>query len=129
MVKRLKILVAVLALFWVGCGEDEVKTEPPTIVGASLECEDDIDEDYQVVSKVLIEITDADRDLVATTIKGTVNGLMMEEFTDPDADERYEWIPSGAFDPPMVCRGEFTIIVEASDLEGQTSRETLVISP
>ena len=88
-----------------------------------------MDEDFQIVEKVLIEIVDADRDLVSTSIMGTVNGLMMDEFTDPDADQKYEWVVSTALDPPVICEGEFTIVVEAADAEGNLTRETLTITP
>lgn len=123
------ILLIGCCLLLAACGEDEVQTEPPTIVGAELQCIDDMDEDFQIVEKVLIEITDADRDLVPSSIMGTVNGLMMDEFTDPDADEKYEWVVSTALDPPVICEGEFTIIVEAADAEGNITRETLTVTP
>lgn len=129
MVQKRLIWLALSAFLWTACGEDEVKTYPPVIVGAELVCGDDIDEDFQVVEKVLVEITDSDRDLVPTSIHGSINGLVMDAFVDPDADEKYEWIPSDGFDPPMICRGEFTVIIEASDIEGQITRETLVITP
>lgn len=127
----MKKLIPILALAFVaiGCEEEEPPPEtPPQIEGATITCADQDGQDYQVVQEVAVTITDPERDLVESSIEGFVNGLEMEGLEDPDADQAYTWSPPSAWNPPMICRGDFTILVRASDATGKSAEETLIVS-
>lgn len=112
----------------VGCGDEPQPTSPPQISAPALTCYDVEGQDYPLVDEVQVTITDPDGDLLSSSVWGTVNGLVME-LSDDDADQVYTWRPPREWDPPMVCRGEYTIIVSARDLEGQESEQTFEVSP
>ena len=122
--------IALVSMALSACEDDEKPQSPPEIGDAKITCKDPrrVGE-YPEFGEIAIAITDAERDLVPSTIKGTINGIVMTGFVDPDADERYSWSPAVETEPPMICKGEFTLIVEASDLGGRTSTKTITVSP
>lgn len=123
--KKLSALIAVAALITLGCEEEEEPPpEPPVIGEVTIECDDVEGQDYALVTEVGVTITDPERDLVESSIEGYINGLEMEGLTDPDADETYTWTPPAAWDPPMICRGEFTVVVRAEDATNLVTEET-----
>ena len=59
---------------------------------------------------------------------GSVNGLVIT-LEDGDAiDDTFEWTPPSSWDPPMVCRGDFRVVIEARDATGLAINETRVVS-
>lgn len=110
-----------------GCKKEPPPTYPPEIVSAQVDCGDAAGEDSPVVQSVGVEITDADRDLLASKIRVTVNGVPIEGLTDDDADDVYTWSPPTAWNPPMVCRGIFQFIVHVEDAEGHEVKTTLEV--
>ena len=123
------IPILAMALLALGCDEEEPPPQtPPQIEGAEITCADEDGEDYPIVQEVAITITDPERDLLQSSIEGFINGLAMEGLEDPDADQAYTWSPPSAWNPPMVCRGDFTILVRAADASGKRAEETLIVS-
>ena len=107
--------------------EEPPPPKPPEILGATVTCADATGQDYQVVSEVGIEIVDPDRDLVASSLFATINGLRMTEIADADADDVFTWTPPASWDPPLVCRGDFTIVAEVVDATNIEVEQTFVI--
>lgn len=126
---KVSILIIILAVC-MGCEDEEKPKNPPEIGDARITCKEPRRQgEYPEVDEVTVLITDVERDLVPSTIKGTINGLAMKDFIDPDADERYSWSPAVESEPPMVCHGEFTMLIEAADLGGRMTTKTLTFSP
>lgn len=110
--------------------EEEKPQSPPTIGEITVECgQPRRAGEYPEIASFTVAISDPERDLVASSIKGVVNGIPMTGFADPDADEKFSWTPPAETEPPMVCRGEFTIVVEAADLGGRSATKTANVSP
>ena len=107
--------------------EEPPPTFPPEVPSASVTCGDASGEDAKVVEEVGITITDADRDLVPSSIHVTVNGVPIDTPTDDDADDVYTWTPPTSWNPPMVCRGIFQFIVSVRDAEGHEVQATLEV--
>lgn len=122
--------LVVVGLVFSGCEEDPKPENAPEIGAATITCKDPrrVGE-YPEFGEIAIAITDVERDLVPSSIKGTINGIPMDGFADPDADEKFTWSPPAETEPPMICRGEFTLVVEAADLGGRISTKTLTVSP
>lgn len=124
---RLAATALVFALMMTGCKKEEPPTYPPEIPEATVTCTDVSGQDYPLVEEIGVTIRDPDRDLVTDTIFVTANGLKLEEIADDDADDVFTWSPPNSWDPPMVCRGKFTIIAEATDAEGKYNKQTIVV--
>lgn len=121
-------LVTVVALLAGACKKEEPPPpEPPEIPEATVTCADASGQDYQVVEEIGVTIRDVDRDLVTSSIFVTANGLKLEELADDDADDVFTWSPPTSWDPPMVCKGDITIVAEATDSEGLTTKQTIVV--
>lgn len=122
--------VFVLGFVFAGCEEEPKPENPPEIGAASITCKEPRrGGEYPEFGEIAIAISDVERDLVPASIKGTINGIPMDGFADPDADEKFTWSPPAETEPPMICRGEFTLVVEAADLGGRISTKTLTVSP
>lgn len=113
----------------IGCSKDEPPPPEPPVLGAvEVDCADAEGQDYQVVSKIRATITDEDRDLVIDSLTGSVNGLVIS-FADGDSiDDEFEWSPPSSWDPPLICRGDLRVIVEAADAKGLTINETRTVA-
>lgn len=121
-------LISLVGLSLIGCKEEEPPpTFPPEIPGATVDCADMPEQDFPVVQEVGVEITDPDGDLLSDSLVVTVNGLLLEEVVDDDADDVYTWSPPTTWDPPMICTGTFQIIVEAQDAEGHQIKQTIEV--
>ena len=121
------LLMGVLSVVALSCKKEEIPTYPPEIGAATVECGDVAGEDAPVLQTVGIEITDADRDLLTASIVASVNGLPIEGLADDDADDVYTWAPPTSWNPPIVCRGIFQIIVQVRDAEGHEVKATLEV--
>lgn len=122
------MLVIVAACALLACKKEEPPPpDPPQVLGATVTCGDASGEDVQVVEEVGVEIVDPDRDLVTSSIFATVNGVPMKEIADDDADNVFTWRPPSSWDPPMACRGAFTIIAEVEDATDLHVKETIVV--
>jgi hypothetical protein len=124
---RLAVAAVAIALMSAGCKKEEEPTFPPEIPEATVTCTDASGQDYPVVEEIGVTIRDPDRDLVTDSIFVTANGLKLDEIADDDADDVFTWSPPNSWDPPMVCRGTFTIIAQATDTEGQHTKQTLEV--
>lgn len=125
---RLVAAAVAVTLLGFGCKKEEPPPpEPPVIPGATVSCTDASGQDFPVVEEIGVEISDVDRDLVTSSIFVTANGLKLEEIADDDADDVFTWSPPTSWDPPMVCRVNFTIIAEATDATGLTTKQTIVV--
>lgn len=121
--------VLATSLAFVAC-EDEKPQSPPIIGEITVECgEPRRPGEYPEIAAFNVAISDPERDLVPSSIKGVVNGIPMTGFEDPDADEKFSWKPPVETEPPMACRGEFTLVVEAADLGGRLATKTATVSP
>jgi len=113
-------MAALLAAI-VGCGgEEEDPPEPPQFANPEIECAEsqDPDVDGRIVSKVSIEITDPDRDLLTDGDggpEGTFDSLPIA-LTDEDADQRFSWQPS-EMENRIRCEREHHLVVHARDAE------------
>lgn len=125
--RRIVLIPLIFATLGACKKEEPPPPKPPEIRGATVDCADADGQDYQVVSEVGIEIVDPDRDLVAGSLFATINGVVMAEIADADADDVFTWTPPASWDPPMVCRGEFRIIAEVRDATGIEVEQTLLV--
>ena len=123
---RLTAVVLVATFFGACEGDPVVPPKPPVIDSAQVICEDDDGSDYPLVAEVSVRIADEDRDLVASSLRASLNGLLIG-LRDDDGDEVYSFSPGGDWNPPLICKGEFTLLVWATDLAGNQVKETLVV--
>lgn len=125
---RLAAVALVVVCAATGCKKEEPPpTFPPEIPEARVTCGDVSGQDYPLVEEIGVTIRDPDRDLVIDSIFVTANGVILEELADDDADDVFTWSPPTSWDPPMVCRGTFTIVAEATDAEGKYNKKTLTV--
>ena len=111
------------------CEEEEVPPpNPPTIDKATVSCKDEAGQDYKVVDKVTVQIIDQDRDLVVDSFVASVNGVPIKLGDGDVIDDIFEWSPPTAWDPKMVCRGDFRISVRASDATNLVTKTRLVVT-
>ncbi len=121
-------VVGIVSAAFIAC-EDEPPPppKPPQIVEAEIACGEDSSADYPLVEEVSVRITDEDGDLLQPSLRATINGLLIG-LRDDDGDELYTFSPGSEWNPPMICKGEFTLLVWASDLAGNQAKETLVVA-
>ncbi len=119
------IFVATLAF---ACGDDEVPQSPPFVSAPEVTCEAGATGEYPRVALVSVEVSDVDQDLLSSSVTGYINGLKMEGLEDPDGDNRFAWAPPVEFTPPLVCNGEFTLVISALDAGNRKTTETLVVT-
>ena len=125
---RRALPIATFVLVLAACEKEEPPPpEPPEIPEATVSCGDADGQDYPLVEEIGVTIRDVDRDLVTSSVFVTANGLPLEEIADDDADDVFTWSPPTSWDPPMVCRGNFTIVAEATDATGLTTKQTIVV--
>ena len=99
-------------------------TAPEVICGAPTEAmraNAAYDVAFPVIQRVTVRIEDPQRDLLAESVRGEINGYPIPTLTDDDADLVYEWSPPAA-QPPLVCKGEIVVRFEAEDLDGNKAR-------
>jgi len=128
MLVRHMLVVAMISSVFLAC-EDEPPPppKPPQILSAEIACEEDSGSDYPLVGEVSVRISDEDRDLLQSSLRATLNGLLIG-LRDDDGDEVYTFTPGSEWNPPMICKGEFTLLVWATDLAGNQAKETLVVA-
>lgn len=126
--RLLRPIFVLLASFALACGDDEVPQSAPLITAPEVECEPGATGEFPQVALVSVEVSDVDRDLLSSSVTGYINGLKMEGLEDPDGDNRFAWTPPVEFTPPLVCNGEFTLVITASDAGNRTTTETLVVT-
>lgn len=114
------LLLMAFSLTLFACGDEETGSAPE-ISDVQIKCGPAPSSSYvdqEVVAELSVKIEDADRDLVRVT--ANINGYNISELTDDDADLRYNWSPPNSLDP-MLCKGELTVRVEATDNEGHVT--------
>ncbi len=111
------------------CEDDKVPAPiPPSIDKAIVTCKDDSNQDYKLVEKITVEILDADRDLVVDSFIASVNGMPMTLTDGAAVDDIFEWTPPTILDPPMICKGDFRISVQASDATKLVTKKRFVVT-
>lgn len=100
---------------------------PPTISNATVTCKDG-GQDYKLVDKISVEIIDTDRDLVVDSFIASVNGVPVKLDDGDVVDDIFEWSPPTSWDPPIICRGDFRISVQASDATSLITKERFVVT-
>lgn len=126
--RRLGLFILATQLLFTACKKEEPPPPVPPVIGDGVvTCADASGQDYQVVESVGVTVTDGDGDLLSSQLVATVNGLKMEGMADDDADDVFTWAPPTSWDPPLVCRGKFTIVIEARDASGLSAKATLEV--
>lgn len=127
---RWLLALGCMAAMATACEDDAKPQSAPVIGDVTVTCgEPRRTGEYPEIAEFTVSISDPERDLVASSIKGTVNGIEMSGFADPDADEKFSWAPAPETEPPMACRGEFTVRIEAADLGGRVAEKVVTVSP
>lgn len=127
MKRLLQPVLVFLLMMTSACSKEEEPTYPPVIESPFVDCDSAAADQLQTVSRVGVTITDRDRDLLTGSIQASVNGLPIE-LRDDEGDNVFTWSPAEDADP-MVCEQTITLIVRASDAEGNQTRELLRIQP
>lgn len=127
---RWTLLVTIPFLFLsLSCEEEEVPPPiPPVVKDAKVSCKEDSKFDFPLVDKITINISDPDRDLVVESFIASVNGVSMNLEDGADVDDVFEWKPPTSWDPPMICKGDFRISVQAMDAEKLVTKKRFVIT-
>lgn len=111
-----------------GCGQ-EPETTPPSISNVTINCgmaPTDSFVDVPVIREISASVEDPDRDLIR--VEGSVDGILIEAFTDDDADRTYNWTPPTSLDP-MRCDGQVTVRLKAIDQAGNVTDEVAKLTP
>ena len=82
--------------------------------------------DVPVIRELAASVEDPDRDLVS--ISGSIDGILIDELTDDDADRVYNWTPPTSLDP-MRCDGTVTVRLQATDQAGNVTNEVVQLTP
>jgi hypothetical protein len=107
------------------CGDDDPQV-PPQVSDIAITCTEPQPGDFvdrRVVDELQARVTDDNRDLVE--VRGVINGIRVE-LDDNDADRVYTWSPGRSFDP-MICAGDFTVRIIATDLNEHTADITTTV--
>ena len=72
--------------------------------------------DYKVLEGVSVRVVDAEEDLLADQIFGSINGYAMDKLEDADGDGVFEWKVPAAYGA-LVCRNDVFVHLEAVDLD------------
>ena len=122
------VLICLLGCGILACEEEEKPQSAPVISGPLVECGPGESGEFDRVVEVSVEVTDVDGDLLSGSVTGFINGLQMDNLADPNADNQFTWTPPVEFSPPLVCNGEFTLVIAAEDAGGRVTRETLRVT-
>ncbi len=102
-------------------GDEEPAPQPPQITELAIRCaplSGNSAVDRDVVVELSALVSDPDRDLVR--VEGNLNGVPLDELSDDDGDQRFNWTPPASLDP-IACSGQMNLRVWATDLAGNTA--------